>query len=343
MVEHHHKEAARTTSWVEYTAILVRIEHLNHTLDDVARGEELTCFLLQGIADNRFVCSTLYINSCIEEWVLCKFTCNEGKTTVREHNLLIAIKNILEYIAFLQVLKDSLNTFSNSCLSFLGVLFLYTHPETTTITDSLLGIRESALLIIELTEDEVEKFPEGSLLHALISVDVIMATLEGLYQRFISWLTRHSTFTLCFEVFECLTTSREVRDSFASNLSKAILIRIDILEIFSIGPASKLTVSWNKNIFCCCFNSCFLVIWFDLGIFGYDDEADELVCVVSLSFVEDSKIHLLSLGCSAINVFILDLEITLHIFRSETILFSHHCNHRLQCHFFFSSFYYFVS
>ncbi len=67
MVEYHHKETSRTTGRVEHTGVLVGIHHLHHTFDDVARSEELSSLLLQGVADNRLVGSTFHIDRCIKE------------------------------------------------------------------------------------------------------------------------------------------------------------------------------------------------------------------------------------------------------------------------------------
>ena len=67
MVEHHHEKTARTTGGIEHTAVLVGVEHLHHTFDDIAWCEKLPGFLLQCIAHNSFVCRALHIHRGIEE------------------------------------------------------------------------------------------------------------------------------------------------------------------------------------------------------------------------------------------------------------------------------------
>ena len=314
MVEYHHEESARTTGWVEHTGILVRIHHLHHTFDDVAWREELTSFLLQRITDDGLVCCALHIDSSVEERVFGKFAGNIGESTVGKSNLFTAVKHILKHMALFQILKDALDTGSYSCLSFLGILLLHAHPETTAVTDTFFGIRKTALLIIELAEDKVEQFPESRFLHAFISVDIVMATLECLHERLVGWLTRHSTLSLRFEVGKRLSLTGEVGDSFASHLTKVILTGMNILQIFTVCPTSKLAVGCAKNVISSGFHASLFVIGLHLGILGNNDKTDKFIGVMGMPGVENCQVHLLRLGFAAVLILILHLEVTLHVF-----------------------------
>ena len=229
MVEYHHKETARTTSWVEYTTILVGIKHLNHTFDNITWCKELASLLLQRVAHNGFVGSTLHVNRSIQERILCQFACYESKATVRKHNLFITVEHILEDIAILQILENTFDALSYFMLPFWRVLFFYSHPKTTTVADTFSCIREATFLIIELAEDKVEKFPKGSLLHTLVTIDIIMTTLEGFNKRLISWFAWYSSLALCFKVFKGLTLCRKIRNSLTSYLAKSVFESMYIL------------------------------------------------------------------------------------------------------------------
>ncbi len=329
MVEYHHEESARTASWVEYTGVLVGVHHLHHTFNDVARSEELTSFLLQGVADDGLVGSTLHIDGSVEERILGKLAGNIGKSTVREVNLLASVEHVSEHVTILQVLKNTLDAFCHSSLSLLRVLFLYANPKTTAIADAFFCIGETTLLVIELTEDEVEQLPEGSLLHALIAVDIVMATLECLYERLVGRLTWHGTLALCFKVGKRLPLTWEVGDGFASHLTEVILTGMDILQVFAVGPTGKLAVGGTEDVVGCSFHTGLLVVGFHLGILGNDDKANQLAGIVGMPSIEDGQVHLLRLGLATILVLIFHFEVTLHIFRCKAILFGHHRNHRL--------------
>ena len=210
MVEHHHEETARTTSRIKHTTILVGIEHLNHTFDDITWCKELTSLLLQRVAYNGFVGSTLHVNRSIKERILCQFASYESKATVRKHNLFITVEHILEDIAILQILENTFDALSYFMLSFWRVLFFYSHPKTTTVADTFSCIREATFFIIEFAEDKVEKFPKGRFLHTLITIDIIMTTLEGLDKRLIGWFAWYSSLALCFKVFKSLSLGWEI-------------------------------------------------------------------------------------------------------------------------------------
>ena len=274
MVEYHHKETTRTTSRVEHTTILVGIKHLNHTFDNITRCKELTSRLLQRVAYDGFIGCTLHVNRSIKERILCQFTCYKSKTTVGESNLLTAIEHILKDMTVLQILEDSLDSLSNSMLTFWSILFFHTHPKTTAITDALSCIREATFLVIELAEYQVEKFPKSSFLHTLVTIDIIMTTLKGLDKRFIGRFTWHSSFSLFFKIFKCLSLGRKIRNWLTGHLSEIIFKGMYILQVFTVCPTGELAICSTQNIFCCSLNTSLFIGWLHFGIFCYNDKAD---------------------------------------------------------------------
>ena len=236
-------------------------------------------------------------------------------------------------MTFLQVLKDALDTGGYCRLSLLGVLLLHANPKATAVADAFLCIRETSFLVIELAENEVEQLPKGCLLHALIAIDIVVATLESLHERLVGRFTGHGTLALCFKVSKSLTLAGEIGYGLASNLPEIILASMDILQVFAIRPTGKLAVGGTEDIVSSGFHASLLVVGLHLGILGNDDKTNQLISIMGMTGIEDGQVHLLRLGLAAFLVFILHLEVTLHVFRCKAILFGHHRNHGLQRHF----------
>ena len=158
-----------------------------------------------------------------------------------------------------------------------------------------------------------------------------MATLESLDKRLVGRLSWHCPLTLSLKVFKGLPLGRKVGYGLTCGLSKIIIERVYILKVFAICPTGKVAIRGTQDIISGCLHPGLLVIRLNLGILGYDDESDKFVHIVRSSGVKDGKVHFLVLGLALVHILILHLIVTLHIFRSETILLGHHRNHRLQC------------
>ena len=338
MVEHGHQETARTTSGVKYTGVLVGIEHLHHTLDDVARGEELTSLLFQCVAHNGFVSRTLHINRSIKERILCQLCCHESKATVGKHNLLRTVKDITEHLAFFQFFKKATNAVGHSLAALFGKLFFHTYPKTATVTDTFFGIHIATLFIVEFAENEVQQFPKGRLLHTLIAIDVVVAALECLDKRLIGRLTRHGTVALSFKVGKRLAIGRKVRNVLGLSLTKVIFRIIAIMQVLTIGPAAKLTVCESKDIVEHGIHALLCIGGLHLCILSHHHKANQILYHMRLASVKNSQINRLSPTLIRIRFFISHPKITFHVFRGKSIFFSHHINHRLKCEFFICSF-----
>ena len=154
MVEHHDDEAAAAASRVEHAGVLVRVEHGHHALDDVTRGKELASLLLQGVGHDGFISGAFDIDSGIQEGVFSDFGGDIGQPTVGEADDLVAVEDIGVEVVCLQVFENALDAVGHSCLAFGGVQLFHAYPETAAVAGG--GDGKALLLIVELTEDEVE-------------------------------------------------------------------------------------------------------------------------------------------------------------------------------------------
>lgn len=82
----------------------------------------------------------------------------------------------------LEVLENALDALSHLVLSFGRVQLLHAHPETAVVALCLASLVLHALLVIQLAEDKVEQFPKGIFGVSFVAIDVVVTTLEGLYQ-----------------------------------------------------------------------------------------------------------------------------------------------------------------
>ena len=110
------------------------------------------------------------------------------------------------------------------------------------------------------------------------------------------------------------------------------------MKVFAICPTAKIAVGAKEDAFHRSGNTILLVVGFHLAVLCHNNKANQVFCIVGATFLKDGQVHLLVLCIACVGISVLNLEVSLHIFWSKTILVAHHCNHRLQCKLLISAF-----
>ena len=241
MVKNHNYETTRATSRIKHAAIDGRVKNLHHTFDNITWSEELTGFLLQGVAYNSLICCTLNIDSSIKERILCYFRCDVSNAIIGQGYFFVTSKHFTEDCVGLQLLEDCFDALGNSCLAFWCVAFCHTHPELAMISFIAFGTEVATLLIINLTENQVKQFPESIFLTTFIPINVIMAAFESTNQRIIGWFSWLGAVAHTLHVLYGLIYSREVSNIDNFLVAHNVFNTLAEMQFVTICPQTKIT------------------------------------------------------------------------------------------------------
>ena len=166
----HNEESARAAGTIQNSFIDLRINHFNDHLHNIPRREKLTAIATEICAHDFLVGFAFDVNFGIEQAVSLQLADDICEAPRAEFNFVIGIENFS--MTFLNSLKDFSDSLLNGQLS-VGVRTLLR------CRIKLKRIR-NITLILNFAENNLEQFKERRLLlHAIIHINVIMASLEN--------------------------------------------------------------------------------------------------------------------------------------------------------------------
>lgn len=170
MSHRHDKKTARAAGAVQNTLVDSRVNHFNDHFHNIARRKKLTAITAEISPYDFLVGFALDVNFGIEQAVSLQLADDICEAPRAEFNFVIGIENFS--MTFLNSLKDFSDSLLNGQLS-VGVRTLLR------CRIKLKRIR-NITLILNFAENHLEQFKERRLLlHAIIHINVIMASLEN--------------------------------------------------------------------------------------------------------------------------------------------------------------------
>ncbi len=171
VVEGRLKEPAGAAGGVEYGLVLLRVEDLHHQVHRAARREVLAPVAPQVGADQLLVGDALGVDVGATEVVRGEFADDEGERPVGEGDLVRGLEDTIVFA--LDVFEEFLDTRADG-----GPPALLEHLLQARAKAAASGTAANPL-VVRLGEKEVEELPEGGILrHALVAMDVVVATTE---------------------------------------------------------------------------------------------------------------------------------------------------------------------